>query len=245
MRPSTDIDDQMLGAFVDGQLDSANCALIIKAVENDPEVRERLYQLRRAKDLMKLGFDNAQPPRRPMQEPKTSLRTRLSFGIAASLVTAAVGFGTGIFGYSLSMQLAEKSSTQVLANASQQYADRVVLHISDSDPEHFGAALAYTKEFLKTHQKQGSEIEVVANAGGLDLMREGISPYERQVIELMRDHNNVHFIACANGIRSLKNKGIQPGIIEEIGTDETAMDHIISRLQDGWTYVKVESLPEI
>jgi len=61
----------------------------------------------------------------------------------------------------------------------------------------------------------------------------------------MRERNNVHFIACAYGIRLLHERGVEPNIIEGISTDKTAMDHIIDRLQSGWTYIKVDSLPKI
>jgi hypothetical protein len=38
---------------------------------------------------------------------------------------------------------------------------------------------------------------------------------------------------------------VPPTIIQGVSTDSTALDHIINRLQDGgWTYLKVESLPE-
>jgi hypothetical protein len=55
-------DDQALGIFVDGLQDAAHSEQIIKAMKDDPEIRERVYQLRRAKDLMELGFCDANAP---------------------------------------------------------------------------------------------------------------------------------------------------------------------------------------
>jgi anti-sigma factor RsiW len=55
-------DDQVLGSFVDGLLDAASSEKIIKAMEDDPEIRECIYQLRRAKDLMRLGFGEVSAP---------------------------------------------------------------------------------------------------------------------------------------------------------------------------------------
>ena len=51
--------------------------------------------------------------------------------------------------------------------------------------------------------------------------------------------------AVACGIRLLHEQGVELNIIEGIDTDTTAMDHIIGRLQSGWTYIKVDSLSEI
>ncbi len=54
---NTDIfEDQLLGTFIDGELDAVNREAIINAMETDPLLRERVYRLRRARDLMQLGF---------------------------------------------------------------------------------------------------------------------------------------------------------------------------------------------
>ena len=55
-KPDDFFDDQALGSFVDGLLDAAHTEMIIKAMEDDPQIRDRVYQLRRAKVLMKLGY---------------------------------------------------------------------------------------------------------------------------------------------------------------------------------------------
>lgn len=55
-------DDRALEIFVDGLQDAAHSEKIIKAMEDDPVIRERVYQSRRAKDLMRLGFGDASPP---------------------------------------------------------------------------------------------------------------------------------------------------------------------------------------
>lgn len=247
MQDFNHLDDQMLGAFVDGQLDPAGCEAVVKAVETDPDVRERVYQLRRAKDLMKLGFAGAQAPTRRTTRPtfNTGSLKRYSVAIAASVAVAAVGFTTGMLGYYTSQQLIGGQSPATIANAIVPYEDRVVVHVSESDPKQFAAALNYIEDFLEQHQTENSRIEVIANAGGLDLLREGVSPFEHQVVSMMRDHSNVHFIACANAIRSLRNQGIEPHIIPDIPADKASIDYIIERIQDGWTYVKVDTLPEI
>ena len=59
LTPDDIFDNQALGCFVDGLLDAAHTEKIIKAMEDNLEIRERVYQLRRAKDLMKLGYGDA------------------------------------------------------------------------------------------------------------------------------------------------------------------------------------------
>ena len=236
------IDDLVVNAFVDGQLDPVNCENVIAAMESDPETRERVYQMRRAKDLIKVGFESAQTP-----VPAASVRKRgpfvrrCSFGLAASLLVAALGFGSGVLGYHVAKQVSHPSAVS-LASLDAPSSDHVILHISESDPKLFSAALHYVENFLGRNRSPGSQIEVIANSGGLDLMRTDKSPFKAQVVAMMKHHKNVHFIACANAIRNLRKRGIAPNIIGDIDTDQTAIDHIINRLQAGWTYIKIDDI---
>jgi intracellular sulfur oxidation DsrE/DsrF family protein len=222
------IDNQMLGAFVDGHLDPAHCETIIKAMEDDPEIRERVYELRRAKDLMKLGFSQASAPSR--MEHKPAFWRKYPSAIAAMLVLA-VGFAGGwLIQPAPSIQQHDAAQAQVQVNQ----GDKIIVHISKSDPKQFANTLAY-------HQ-----IDVVAHASGLDLMRTDVSPLKQQILALMDKHDNVHFIACAGAIKKFhKKNGEAPDIIHGVKTDMTAFDHIVGRLQSGgWKYIKAETLSE-
>lgn len=246
MKQAEDIDDVMINAFVDGQLDAANCEAVLAGMEADPEIRQRVYLVRRAKDLMKVGFGTAQAPSPATSRIRSCLSGRLgTHGLAASLLAVSLGFGSGVLGYHVSRQLSSGEHQPALASAQMPSSDHVILHISQSDPRQFSAALRYVENFLNNNPLPASRIEVVANAGGLDLMRADVSPFKNQIVSLMKRHENVHFIACLNGIRNLRRRGIEPRIIGDIDTDETAIDHIINRLQAGWTYVKVDALPQI
>jgi intracellular sulfur oxidation DsrE/DsrF family protein len=237
------IDHQLLGAFVDDEIDADNREAVIKAMEIDPEVRERVYRLRRAKDLMKLGFGDASA--RPGDTGKTSGRSWKLFspGMAASVAALAVAFGASMLGHQYYSEQEAGNTNRTVAAVTQQQADKVILHVRESDPKQFAAALAYTEKFLREHESQGHQIDVVAHAGGLDLMRADASPLKAQIIDMMEKHNNVHFIACASAIQILRSKGVEPTIIRGVSTDSTAFDHIVGRLQNGgWRYIRVDSL---
>jgi intracellular sulfur oxidation DsrE/DsrF family protein len=234
------VDDQILGTFIDGELDNANQAAIINAMETDPELRERVYRLRRARDLMRLGYGEARAPAtgsRKAKLPRWSFPTR----IVASIAALAISFSAGMFGY---QYLSTPAGQPVLAGAAQQQSDKVILHISQSSQRQFVSALDYTEQFLRARTSSGDEIEVVAHANGLDLLREDVSPLRERIKILIQQYDNVHFIACAGAIGLLRDSGIEPRIIPGVSTDTTAFDHIVTRLQGGgWRYIKAESLP--
>jgi len=239
-----EIDDNVLGMFVDGELGDENCEVVLAAMEDDPEIRENIYELRRAKDLMKLGFCSAKAPTRTSVTPKTG-RFCMSgmYGMAASVLILVVSFGAGYLGFLsngfLSNGLSGNVEDQVVAPMAQ---DRVLLHISESDPKKFMVVLDYARKFLDKHRERGSQVSVVANAGGLDMMREGVSPVKDEVLAMMQEYRNIHFIACANSIRALRKKGIEPVILKNIDTSKPAMEQIIKHVRDGWSYIRVRSV---
>lgn len=241
MKHDEPIDGALLSAFVDGALDGATRAMVIKAMEEDPEVRARVQELRRAKDLMHVGFLDARAPRRDPHKLSAPRRRTQQFAVAASLLVMVVGLAAGYLGYRHGLN--QGSEATLFAIAEQARNTRVVLHISQSDPAQFAAALAYVRNFVETQQAQDGEIALVANAGGLDLLRTGVSPYETQIRELMGEFANVHFVACAESIHSLRRSGVEPEFIDNVDTGLPAFEQIIRRVQDGWTYKKVETLP--
>ena len=247
MTKSDDIlDDQALGSFVDGLLDAAHSEKIIRAMEDDPEIRERVYQLRRAKDLMRLGFGDTSTSSSNTAKAKLRHWKLFSPEIAASIAALAVAFGAGMLGHGYHDGPMNAVAGQAVASIRQHQPEKVILHISESDPARFSTVLEYTEKFLQEHQGEGDQIEVVAHAGGLDLMRSDVSPFKEQILEMISKYNNVHFFGCANAIRMLQNNGINPAIISGINTNVTTFEHIVSRLQTGgWKYIKVESTKNI
>ena len=235
------INELILCAFVDGQLSHNSTEMIINAMEEDAALREQVYQLRRAKDLMRIGFNTASPPSGDSQEVKKSIWKKCIPAVAASIVIMSIGLGSGVVGYYVGTKF-NYDSIQTVASSNQLQADKIILHISESDPKQYVTALDYAENFMKEHEENGGQIVIIAHAGGVDLLRADVTPYEKQVIEMMNNYNNVYFIACANAIRNLRKKGIEPVLLENVRLEKPAMDHIIEYVQAGWQYKKVKDM---
>ena len=235
MQPKDELDELTLNAYVDGQLDPELERVVLNAMDSDPQVRDQVHALRRAKDWMRSGFADAESPQASLPG-KSGWRKRMYSGIAASFMLLAVGISGGVLGYNLSW------NTQHAA-AVKEDPSRVVLHLDESDPERFAALLDYTEYLLSQNSASGVQVEVIANAGGIDLMRAGVSPYEDRLRRLSAQYDNLHFIACANAIRNLRKSGEDAVLIDRVHTGKTAVDHIVDRLRSGWTYKKVTDLP--
>jgi len=231
-------DDLILNAYIDGELDSETQNAILDAVDHDSELRARICKLRHTGDWMKSGFGHAMPTKREL--PKHRLQWRhLNSGLAATFLALIIGAaGGGLLGYWC-------SEKQAIATATQTDPNKVVLHISDADPEHFEQLLDYAESFLTEHSNSGVQVDVVANAGGLDLLRVGGSAETERVATLQKAFPNLQFIACMNAIRNLRKQGVEPVLVDDVHTTTTAIDHIVKRLREGWTYRKIGDMSQI
>jgi anti-sigma factor RsiW len=101
----SDIDDGILMAFVDGELDASARQRVAWAVENDPEAREKVRQLRLSAALIRAAFDDPEylqvPPAamhvlEPVRQRRIG-RRQLALPIAASVLALAFtgGFAMG------------------------------------------------------------------------------------------------------------------------------------------------------
>ena len=240
MRDSDKIDEVMLTAFVDDQLDAANCETIIKAMDVDEDLRDQVYRLRKTKDLMKLGYGDASYPDSKPKNFVHPFRSQCLTRFAAVFILFAIGLGTGVTGYKYFIQEGYLP-VHNLADLTQKQGERIILHISESDTGQFETTLAYIEKFLKQHKSNGkAQIEVVANAGGIDLLRADF-PLSNKVADMMDEYDNITFIACTNAINTLRSQGYNPSMIKSVETEKAALAHIIDRLQDGWTYIKADS----
>jgi len=234
-----EMDELTLNAYVDGQLEAEQERQVLAAMEHDTEVREQVCRLRRAKDWMRTGFADAMPPTPPAVT-RVHRPFNLGYGVAASLMAIALATGGALVGYVCAER---QGHNQVLAQ--QEHASRILLHLDESGTGKFAAVLDYAEQFLADNASRGVEVEVVANAGGVDLMRADRSPFAQRVRALQQQYHNLQFIACANALRNLRNEGVDISLLDGVHSGETAVDHIVDRLQHGWRYVKVSDLPGI
>lgn len=200
-----------------------------------------MIQLRHAQDLMKLGFGHEQPPDVVRHKTHSFFMGENLMRFVASIAVLAITLCAGIIGYHAGKHTA---TNEINATATEQ-THRVILHISESDPLLFSKSLEYAKSYIREYESRGGQVAVIANAGGIDLMRSDTSPVKDQILDIMKNYDNIHFIACASAIQALHKKGINPVFFDFVDTRKPAMDQIIEHVQAGWTYLKVRDLVSV
>ena len=222
------ISDEQLNAFTDGELEADEENRIFTLSEENPEVDVRLCQHRKLKELMQHGYRDVPKPRRRDDQGGPG---RNLLGLAAALVLA-IGV---IAGWSAS-RLLDSSPAPIVAATTNP--DTWLLHVASSDPVRMQMALDRAESLTTgSGAEAGRRVEIVANEGGLNLLRSDMTPFAQQIRQLAEQ--DVLFFACSKAIERLEEQGISVHLVPEANTNYSALDRVVLRMQQGWTYEKI------
>lgn len=237
------VSEEILGAYVDRQLDATEWADVAERVERDAALREEACRLRAQKEALRHAY--ALPPvrtrgrRAPAQPGWKSLA-------AASVVFALAGW----FAH------AEWSRAPVL-DAASAYALRgdwhslrgdwgtlqdgkVLVHVSSARRDSLATALDEVEDLLRDAARDGRrvEVEIVANGDGLDLLRAGNEPFARRLAAMRRDYPGLGLVACAQTIDRRRARGEAVDLVPGTVVATSALHQVVERLRAGWIYVR-------
>jgi hypothetical protein len=130
---------------------------------------------------------------------------------------------------------------QMISLGGEPDPSRVMLHLDSSAPERMLTALDQAERLLDEAEREGRtmQVEIVANSHGIDLMRAGISPYAARMAQMTQRHANLQWVACSQTIARFTGQGQKVELLPTARVAPTAIGEIVTRLQQGWTYVRV------
>lgn len=239
-----DTDDQRVHAFIDGQMDAEEKRRFLQQLAGDAKLQEQVCQLRGLKEYVGHAYEIQELPGKPGRTCRTG-RQIVKTGMAAMLL---LGFGFTLGWLSHGQQSAigqstafetETASYDDVDRALARTQERILLHIGQADDAKFDDVLDQAERLLRTYREKNIRVEVIANAGGLDLVRQDASPYADRIRDMMMQHDNLQFVACANAIEQLRREGVETLLVENTAVAPSAVEHIIDRIHDGWVYIKV------
>lgn len=231
--------EERLNALVDGELTAADAETLLEQLRTDPDLRERVGQLRLAKQLVRHAYADQAPPR-PARVRGAPPRARAAAaGIAALACAALLGW--------LAREpflAAEDPLSRLAAQTARSprlEAERVILHVSSAASSDGAAALERAQGLLETARASGRAmaVEIVANSGGLDLLREGVSAHAGRIASLRTTYPGLTLVACGQTIQRLRDGGTEVRLLPGTITATSALDEIVLRMQQGWAYVRI------
>jgi intracellular sulfur oxidation DsrE/DsrF family protein len=226
--------EERLNAFVDGELDPEEKSHLYNEASRSPELDQRLCHQRKVKELVVHAYEN---PPEPVRSNPPPLGRRGWFGRAfAAGVVLVVGITVGLLAHNYVDQRNSDAVVAVVAPATK--VNNFLLHVTSGEPEQMYAALQQAEALLEAAAEgEQRRVEIVANEQGLDLLRRDVTPFAQQIAALQE--SDVVFYACSRTIQRLEERGVSVELVPHIIADYTALDRVVSRMQEGWQYEKI------
>ena len=227
--------DEMLNAYIDGELDDNDSRRLLEQLQHDAELSERLAHLRQVSDMLKMSYAGIEPP----EQCEPCQRWRMPSSMVAGILLV-VGVSVG---------WVANSSIQPHAPfpaLSQQQPEngawRIVMHVNTVDEYMQNAMLEETETFLKAFDDSGQkvEVEIVAYGAGLSLLMADRTAHAKRISNLQNRYSNLTFTACKRSI--IRIAEIQDDDVELLPKTQVApsgISQILKRQQEGWHYIRL------
>lgn len=227
----TEHKDQQLSAFVDDELAGADVEDLYRDLQDDAALRSELAEIQGLKNLIRHAYEDVAPE--PVAAPR---RRPIAWRTTASAATLLLCVVAGWLAHSL---LSPMDAPALAAPTVAAAADRVVVHVDKSDARSWKTALDTVEQLLNADGGHNTKVELLTNAGGIDLLRRGTSPYAARIESLAQRYPNLAFIACATGMQRLQEQGVDVQLLAPAQTAPSALEHVVERLTSGWSYRKI------
>jgi intracellular sulfur oxidation DsrE/DsrF family protein len=250
------ISEERLNAFIDDELDATEKSEVFEALANDSSLSQQACELRQLSELVRHAYGKL-PPSHSYRSPEPRRISPWSRAAAASVLLGLgvslgwifhqqpepVATAPGLHAMYWDEQRAFQN-TDLSTVADHQGPKRIIVHLNTSSVDKFEKALTTAEQLLKTYADSSpdSEIEVVANASAIRLLRAGYSPYSDRVRQLQERYFNLTFLACKDAIdhiRELEGPDSDVSLLPDVETTPSALEHILERLSEGWVYINV------
>jgi intracellular sulfur oxidation DsrE/DsrF family protein len=251
------ISEERLNAFVDDQLDPSEKSEVFEALSRNGELSRKTCELRQLGELVRHAYDN--PPQGKHSQKKKARHVSPFGRAAAASLLIGLGATLGWIGHKQPPGETESSNMKAMvwgeddrafhsydmtSAASFNELKRVILHLNTSSPAKFEQALTTAEQLLQKYAgaDHGAEIEVVANASAIKLLRSGYSPYSARVEALQEKYFNLTFLACKDAmdhIRELEGTKKDVKLLPGVEITPSALEHILERMNEGWVYLNV------
>ncbi len=237
------LSDEFLNAFVDDQLDLAEKSRTIELIEQDESLKARVCELRGLKEKVQLAY--LQPPL-PVHATEKSWLGGAPYrqALAASLLLA-LGSLSGWFAHNWTGYTSDREIMRLLQAVQRNDlgADprKLMIHVGNANPVRLSTALDEAESLLAGSKRANRPIrvEIIANGGGLELLRAGSSPYAQRIAAMREKYPNLELTACGQTLRNLRARGVDVRLLPNTEIAPSAVDEITRRLKQGWGYIKV------
>jgi uncharacterized protein len=127
------------------------------------------------------------------------------------------------------------------ALATGEKKHRIAIHVDQSDIAQMNLALGNASNIIEHYKSRGEEleIEIVAYAQGLHMLREDTSPVKERIKALREKMPKVVFSACDNTRRRMeKDEGRKLAFVAEATIVPSGVVRLVELQEQGWSYIR-------
>jgi intracellular sulfur oxidation DsrE/DsrF family protein len=246
----TKYSDEVLNAYIDGELDQAEALEITERMSKDPELRRRVEELQVVKNLVRLSYSKepvnesaALVHARSNTRKQQRLKSLARLAIAAS-VLLSLGLVTGWY---MNHYLAHDSLLKIanhidLAGAAKEKSKNIVIQVSTKDQYRWNTILNEVENTLKNHNRESGKLRLhlVTNAQGIQMASTRQNPYADRIQRLIKKYPNFALQVCKQTLnRMYKEKKIKPDLLPGAEVVPSALGEVMKKRSDGWIYIKI------
>ena len=239
MKNTGPVSEEQLNALLDHELDGEERTRILLAIEQNPALQARYNELRDTKNLVCAAYQDI-----PIPNMSNRRRWRPNYRYVAGFASAALVLLGILIGWTVNAYLGQSPDLNFQyveqINTSVVKGDKILLHINTDDPNRVRASLQWAENLLQYSRTKHAQLdlEVVVNAEGLNILRTN-SAYAQKIATLTQEYSNVKFLACGVAKQNAtfrENKAVT--LIPQANDIPAALDRIVTRMQEGWTYLR-------
>ena len=239
------ISDELLHSFLDNELTESDKSRLFQILEQDDPLKAHVCEMHNLKELLQHAYPVTASP-----AAQTDKLPRRRFGLYSYCLAASLAFlvfGSAIcWMFTTQNSVASYQKTAFLIKTIQDNniaADpsKIIVQVSNSNPVRIKMALDEAESLLKSYRenRQPLELEIIANGGGLDLLRADRPAFKSRLTTMQAKYENLHVYACNLSLNALQKTGIDVHLLPETLIATSALGEISKRVKEGWDYVRV------
>ncbi len=238
----TQVSEEMLNAFIDGELDTDEFRSVRKKISETPALQRQVDDLLTVKYMVRStrwegawdasAYSCENTKAQPKRKYCVPIKTAAIAATLLALISSALIFTWESF----------QTRNVVVAEANQiaHPLTRVLLHFSSDSLADAEQLLDQTEYLLADYKKRGEPIrvEVIENGRNLLMLRED-SPFANRIRGITSKYGNVSFAACLSTKTSLEAQlGKKIGLLPDADVVDSGVAKIMELQKKGWMYLR-------
>lgn len=248
MMNNANVSNEFLNAFIDNELEPDEKSEMLDSIVRDDLLKVRVCELRGLKEMVQHAYH--QPPSSGTSTEYKMHSRRQSYmrsiqRLAACVLLLLLG---GVSGWFIATKSESRNDSYVayiskatsFKNSSAEQGS-IIFQVSNANPIRLKAALDEAESLLEASRNAHRQlnVEFVANADGVNLLRSDVSPYAKRIGLMKAKYPNLDFLACSQTINNLRKSGVTVHLLPNTGIAPSAAEEINKRLHQGWDYARM------